>query len=391
MKKLFTIIVFLSLFISYFQTVPVTYAQSVVSCTDPAGFALNYAASNTAPAPNENIPANSIDSFVLALQGNRLENGGEYGLRFRNSPGSPVPISTATAENQLISFQVNRQNHPSVLSENGQKTLQVVAPGGEVCDVLRYTVVDSVVCEVVHIQNQIENPSCIDNQSDVTIVTRAWHQGDNTPFTGNAELVLSTRQETISFGNTGTHERVVSSEGLDPGSTYNINVFSGNAFNIPSFAPSFTCNRPMAISSIPCTEESQQPPPGSNQATAFELCNQIPDGELKNKCEACTTSGDNKTWTAIGCIENQIVPTTQRLIELGIGLGGGIALLTTIAAGFLLTTSQGDPQRANQAKEMMTAAVVGLLFIIFSVVILQFIGVTIFKIPGFGAETGTGG
>ena len=67
-------------------------------------------------------------------------------------------------------------------------------------------------------------------------------------------------------------------------------------------------------------------------------------------------------------------------------MGGGVALIMTLAGGFILSTSQGDPQKANQAKEMITNSVIGLLFVIFSVIILQFIGVTILQIPGFGAD-----
>ncbi len=65
-------------------------------------------------------------------------------------------------------------------------------------------------------------------------------------------------------------------------------------------------------------------------------------------------------------------------------MSGGVALLTFLAAGFIFSTSQGDPKAYGKAKEMMTAAIVGILFVIFSITILQFIGYEILKIPGFG-------
>jgi hypothetical protein len=46
--------------------------------------------------------------------------------------------------------------------------------------------------------------------------------------------------------------------------------------------------------------------------------------------------------------------------------------------------SQGNPEQVKGAREQLTAAIIGLLFIIFSLVILQIIGVNILKIPGFG-------
>jgi len=127
-------------------------------------------------------------------------------------------------------------------------------------------------------------------------------------------------------------------------------------------------------------------PPTSNQlgsAGEFDVCNQV-SSSLQTQCLDCKNK--NGVWTAIGCITTTPEGILERFIALALGLGGGVALLTTIAGGFILTTSQGQPERANSAKEMITASVVGLLFIIFSVVILQFIGVTILKIPGFGSS-----
>lgn len=120
----------------------------------------------------------------------------------------------------------------------------------------------------------------------------------------------------------------------------------------------------------------------------FELCNQIIDNKQKQLCSDCmngkSSSGKPGVWTAIGCIGRDPESITQRLIQLGIGMGGGLCLLTCLAGGFILTTSEGNPKKVEEAKEMITGAIVGLLFVIFSVVILQFIGVTIFHIPGFG-------
>jgi hypothetical protein len=66
-----------------------------------------------------------------------------------------------------------------------------------------------------------------------------------------------------------------------------------------------------------------------------------------------------------------------------LSLSGGIVVLLIIASGYRLMTSQGDPEKVKGAREQLTAAIVGLLFIIFSLVILQAITVDIFHIPGF--------
>lgn len=133
-------------------------------------------------------------------------------------------------------------------------------------------------------------------------------------------------------------------------------------------------------------EPGEDPWPGIEEPEVepFDLCTQIPDTVQKGNCQTCLDS--QGIWTAIGCInfENNGANIVRTLITLGLSLGGGFTLLIILFAGFTLSTSQGDPKRVSEAKELITSAVIGLLFIIFSVTILQFIGVSLFRIPGFG-------
>jgi len=89
-------------------------------------------------------------------------------------------------------------------------------------------------------------------------------------------------------------------------------------------------------------------------------------------------------YTAIGCIGADSESIITRLVRIGLGISGGVALLMILAGAFIFSTSQGDPKKAGEAKELITSAVIGLIFIIFSVTLLQFIGVTVLRIPGFG-------
>ncbi len=71
------------------------------------------------------------------------------------------------------------------------------------------------------------------------------------------------------------------------------------------------------------------------------------------------------------------------IMGLILGLSGGIAVLLIIVSGYRLMASQGNPEKVQGAKESLTSAIVGLLFIIFALVILQVIGVDILQLPGF--------
>lgn len=150
-----------------------------------------------------------------------------------------------------------------------------------------------------------------------------------------------------------------------------------------------------------CTPEecnANQTPIGpgapSDPVTPFELCAQIEEGTPQRlECNKCAYGDPNGSgngaaatgmWTAVGCIPTNATSIVQVFIKIGLSIAGGVALLMILVAGFMLTTSQGDPKRTNEAKELLTSAVIGLLFIIFSVTMLQFIGVRILQIPGFG-------
>jgi hypothetical protein len=120
----------------------------------------------------------------------------------------------------------------------------------------------------------------------------------------------------------------------------------------------------------------------------FTLCGQL-SGDQKAACEACSfqgTSGDvtkpTHIYSAIGCIPVDEKGFLRQMIQVLLSVSGMIALLSILAGAFLLSTSQGDANQVKKAKELITAAVSGLLFIIFSTIILDFIGVQILRIPG---------
>lgn len=118
--------------------------------------------------------------------------------------------------------------------------------------------------------------------------------------------------------------------------------------------------------------------------SSFDLCLQISDrqDELKDRCIECFEAGG--VWTAIGCVPQTSEGIISTIMEIGLIMAGAITLIMILVGAFMLSTSQGDPKKTQEAKELITSAIIGLLFIIFSVTILQFIGVSVIKIPGFG-------
>lgn len=95
----------------------------------------------------------------------------------------------------------------------------------------------------------------------------------------------------------------------------------------------------------------------------------------------CPKNGKQGISTALGCIVVEGTDFVTTLLNFGIGIAGGIAMLLIIFGGFQILTSAGNPERLNGGKELISSAITGLLMIIFSVFLLRVIGVDILGIP----------
>lgn len=71
------------------------------------------------------------------------------------------------------------------------------------------------------------------------------------------------------------------------------------------------------------------------------------------------------------------------IFTLVLSIGGIAAVVFFIQAGYTLMTSAGSKDKVGAAREQMTSAIMGLIFIILSVTILEFIGINILHLPGF--------
>ena len=104
----------------------------------------------------------------------------------------------------------------------------------------------------------------------------------------------------------------------------------------------------------------------------------------KNPCEDPVTKQVTECPTALGNIPTDISGFAGKILSIAIGLAGGIALILMVIGSIRVLTSSGDQQRLAGGRDMIVAAIAGLLFLIFSILILRFIGIEILQIPGFG-------
>jgi len=102
----------------------------------------------------------------------------------------------------------------------------------------------------------------------------------------------------------------------------------------------------------------------------------------------CTQIGDGENTyfecdTGLGItISSNPRDFVKVLFGVILSISGMIALLLIIFSGYRLLVSRGNPEKITDAKDRLVSAIIGLLFVIFSLVILQIIGVDILHIPG---------
>src|SRR3989344_5102728 len=115
-------------------------------------------------------------------------------------------------------------------------------------------------------------------------------------------------------------------------------------------------------SGLICVKERPKLAPGHNP------CDEDEDGKVEpgEKCK-----------TAIGDFTPELGAFAQKILTIGVSLAGAIALIIMVIGAIRVLTSSGDPKNVAAGREMIIAAIAGLLFLIFSVLILKFIGVSI--------------
>jgi len=95
------------------------------------------------------------------------------------------------------------------------------------------------------------------------------------------------------------------------------------------------------------------------------------------------SSANNDINTALGCIPiNDTSTFINWFFQNIIGVVGGIALLIIGFGAFQIITSGGNPDKVKGGRELIASAITGLVFVIFSLFLLSFIGVDILHLPG---------
>lgn len=98
-------------------------------------------------------------------------------------------------------------------------------------------------------------------------------------------------------------------------------------------------------------------------------------------------------YTFIGCIrtsqgsfreQGAAGNVIQTLLNIVFSIAGGLAFLFLIYGAFIVLTSQASPERVNYGKRVLIGAIVGIIFTVGAVFLINLLASGILKIPGFG-------
>lgn len=115
------------------------------------------------------------------------------------------------------------------------------------------------------------------------------------------------------------------------------------------------------------------------------------EGSLGLSCVCTNENEDDESYyssspeyinTAIGEIPTDINELITWLFPKLLGIGGIAAFIMIVVSGVQILTSAGNPDKIQGAKETITSAITGLIFIILSLFLLRLVGVDILQLPG---------
>jgi len=91
--------------------------------------------------------------------------------------------------------------------------------------------------------------------------------------------------------------------------------------------------------------------------------------------------GEDFIDTPFGQIRTDPAGFAQAFLGIALGIAGGLAFILMVFGAYRLMFAGGNPDSIQSGRQIITAAVVGLIVIIFSVFILRLIGISILQLP----------
>jgi len=407
-KRIFSLLSFLLLFIFIFK--PTTYA-AVQKCgdIDPTGIENNYTGDITISNSHSLVPNASYQVYM-----------GDNGLL----PDKVFGIFQYTNSKYIFNIRLSPDLYgPGNKNFYLKRVNNGTAAENPIC-MISLSVFDprSVPSGICQAKINVERPKLTDNLS-VTItglssskdalrsvfLSRRDLDGNNGQIVGEKSKCVSDSELSSEGYELGTLEAGQYSVDVKEGCRYNIlhlgydpDLYSNLLCRVPPFTVTesggsttgqdCSANPEICQDGTACLPNVGPNAQGSScQATNITLPNTFnspwpalaaiqmsPCAQNAIKNQKCTS-----VLSAFGAIPTDAPGLISKLLQIMLAISGVVALIFIIVSGYRFMLSQGNPEAVQEARESLTSAIVGLLFIIFALVILQLITVNILHIPGF--------
>ncbi len=170
-------------------------------------------------------------------------------------------------------------------------------------------------------------------------------------------------------------------------------------FGLPIFTPTQGADRLAACDLCGYCPGNTPPANWSKCAEClYGITNADPTSNITLKIDETTNlppkAVPGKMYTQLGCIgtnlggfqqEGAAAGVVQTLLNVVFSIVGGLAFLSLIYGSFIILTSQANPERLNYGKRVVYGAVIGVIFSLSSVFLVNLLASGILKIPGFNS------
>jgi hypothetical protein len=135
--------------------------------------------------------------------------------------------------------------------------------------------------------------------------------------------------------------------------------------------------------------------PTSNQTLEIKYPFNTPPTDETEKFEQGrqVTPAPGKYYTQLGCINTSLSSFSDPAASGGVlnfllnrfifPIAGALAFIFIVYGSFLLVTAQGSSEQIARGRLILTGAIIGLIFTLSAVLLIQIIANNILKIPGF--------
>lgn len=260
----------------------------------------------------------------------------------------------------------------AALQSGGKHTgsLYILGQGNQLCSGISYTIGatgNQCIVDQAYLNN---NPIVPGGQITIQFTGKANTTFHLKPLGGGADIAPEVTTDVNGIGSFDN----VTFNGTN-GQTINLLITETKLLQscYPSVRLSISASSPAPLGS---------PPTGT---TVTPHCS--PAETAAGKCTKAggeTCDNDKGIKTAIGCIHTNPAEFVRDLMRFVIAISGGLAFLMMLLGAFQMLTSAGNPDTLKAGQDRLTSAIIGLLFVIFAILLLQIIGFDILRIPGFG-------